>query len=139
MVDEDVKQGQYIVEYEGDVNPRKERSAREKEYAINREGCYILDVLTADGWMCVDATRKNMTVGRLLNHAPKDVTTQTPHPPVHIDGEWRVGFVTAWDLSAGEELTWDYGCRPGGIEWLKWKTLVGAGESQLCSCLLAGC
>ena len=138
LVDEDVEQGRYMFEYKADVYPRKERSAREREYIANGEGCYILDVLTSDGWMCLDATRKHVTVGRLLNHAPKATATLTPSKPIFIRDKWRVGFLAARDLSAGEELTWDYSCRADGIEWLRRRSSTRAGELPLCSCILVG-
>ena len=50
-----------------------------------------------------------------MNHAPKAVATLCP---LFIRGKWRVGFTAARDLHAGDELTWDYGCPPKGIEWL---------------------
>ena len=67
---EEVPVGSYVREYEADrVYPRKHRASQEEEYVRNDEGCYILDILTRDGWMCLDATRCFSSVGRLLNHA----------------------------------------------------------------------
>ena len=117
-VKEKVSAGAYVCEYEGEIYPRKERPAREAEYAVNGEGCYILDAQTQDGWICVDATRCYSSIGRLLNHASKALATLTPYKPLLVGGKWRVGFVASRDIEAGEELTWDYGCPPGGVEWL---------------------
>ena len=69
--------------------------------------------------MCLDATRSYSCVGRLLNHAPRNCATLIPYKPLQIAGAWRVGFTAVRDLSPGTELTWDYGCQPGGLEWLK--------------------
>lgn len=115
---EDLSKGTYVMEYEGILYPRKKRARYEKEYAANDEGCYILDILTKEGWFCIDSTR-SLSLGRLLNHAPKTIATLTPFKPLLINGKWRVGFTAARDLIAGEELTWDYGVSPGGINWLK--------------------
>ena len=127
FVDEDVKAGRYMLEYKAEVYPPKQRAEREQEYMANEEGCYILDILTCDGWMCLDATRKYGTVGRLLNHAPKSLATLTTSKPMVIRGRWRVAFLAARDLSSGEELTWDYGCKPDGIEWLRRRSRTSAG------------
>ena len=50
--------GLYVLEFEGEVYPRKSRRAREREYASNEEGCYILDAQTREGWICIDSTRR---------------------------------------------------------------------------------
>ena len=122
VVKERVPMGAYVCEYEATTTyRRKERADHEAEYAKNDEGCYILDVLTKDGWMCLDATRSYNSVGRLLNHAPRTTATLTPYKPLSIRGVWRVGFTATKELMPGTELTWDYGCCPGGLEWLKWR------------------
>ena len=51
------EEGAYLVEYEAEVYPRKEMAARLVEYRVNEEGCYVIEVLTKDGWLCLDATR----------------------------------------------------------------------------------
>ena len=90
----------------------------EQEYAVNGEGCYILDAQTEDGWICVDAICCYSSIGRLLHHASKTLPTLTPYKPFLVGGKWRVGFVASRDIEAREELTWDYGCPPGGVESL---------------------
>ena len=66
------------MEYEATVYPRKERSKHEEEYQVNEEGCFILDVLTKDGWFCLDATQELNSLGRLMNRTPKSLATLTP-------------------------------------------------------------
>ena len=39
--------------------------------------------------------------------------------PVLLNGIRRVGFTAARDLVAGEELTWNSGCLPRGIDLLQ--------------------
>ena len=138
---EAVKEGAFVVEYEATVYPRKERAAREKEYCSNGEGCFIIDVQTPSGWVCFDATRSFHSPGRLMNHAPRFAATVVPFKPLLLDGKWRLGFTATRDLSPGEELMWDYGCTPGGIEWLKRRPKVSTtGEYELsASCTLYPC
>lgn len=113
VVQDWVPKGSFVCEYESSTTyQRKHRKKHEEEYAKNGEGCFILDILTRDGWMCLDATRLYSSVGRLLNHAPKSTATLTPYKPLQISGIWRVGFTASRDLSPGTELTWDYGCKP---------------------------
>jgi hypothetical protein len=115
---EEVAKCSYVLEYEGEVYARKDRRTHEREYASNNEGCYILDAQTPEGWVCIDSTRHLFSPGRLLNHAPSTKATLTPFKPLLIRREWRVGFKATRDLHVGEELIWDYGCPPGGIDWL---------------------
>jgi SET domain-containing protein len=114
-----IPHGSYVCEYERDkVYPIKDRPAHEAEYAINGEGCMILDIRVKHGWMCLDATRCHDTVGRLLNFASSRTATVRPFKPLLVDGEWRVGFLATRDIEEGEEICWDYGCPPEGQEWL---------------------
>ena len=109
----------YVCEYEREqVYPVKDRPAHEEEYSINGEACMILDIHTAHGWLCLDATRCHDTVGRLLNFAPARTATVRPLRPLLVNGEWRVGFLANRDIEEGEEICWDYGCPPEGQEWL---------------------
>ena len=91
VVREDVAKGAFVMEYETAVYPRKERSKHEEEYQVNEEGCFILDVLTKDGWFCLDATRELNSLGRLMNYAPKSLAMLTPYKPLLLNGKWRVG------------------------------------------------
>ena len=77
VLDEAVVEGAFVMEYEGDIYPLKERPRHEEEYPKNREGCFILDALTTDGWICIDATR-HLCLVRLLNHASRGEATLAP-------------------------------------------------------------
>ena len=133
---EPVREGSYVLEYGAVVYPRRERAVREREYVANGEGCYIIDAQTSQGWMCFDATRRFLSPGRLMNHEPRGKATLTPFKPLLIGGKWRLGFVATRDLQPGQELTWDYCCAPGGIDWLKKRPNKSAsGERKLSLCL----
>jgi len=114
-----IKKGKYVCEYKTtQVYKREQRARHEEEYATNMEACMILEAQTKDGWICLDATRRFGTVGRLMNHAAKKSATVKPFKPLKVNGKWRVAFIAARDIEEGEELTWDYGCPPEGQEWL---------------------
>ena len=140
VVREGVPKGAYVCEYPATLTyPRKERAGYEEEYTRNGEGCYILDCLMRDGWVCLDGTRSYSGVGRYLNHVPRSVATLTPYKPLLINGKWRVGFTATRDLLEGDELTWDYGCAPGGQDWLRrrphQKCRKTAMLAQFCYCV----
>ena len=121
-----VKCGDYICEYSySDTYPRSKRAAREEEYSINGEGCMVLEVHTAHGWKCLDATRSHATVGRLLNHAPERSASARAFKPLLVNGVWRVAFLARRDILVGDEITWDYGCPPEGQKWLMKNTRAG--------------
>ena len=122
---ETLLQGRYVAEYKTTVVYEKAKRAEHEEiYAMNEEPCMVLEVQTRKGWMCLDATRKIGTVGRLFNHAPSGRATLQPHKPLFVRGKWRVGFLAARNILPGEELTWDYGCPPEGQPWLMKKAVV---------------
>ena len=75
---------------------------------------------------------------RAMTHAAKTKATLTPFKPILLQGKWRVGFTTTRDLHVWEELTWDYGCPPGGIEWLK-RRPSKSGEHCACVKVLMNC
>ena len=137
---ERIEAGSYICEYEREaVYPLTDRPTHEKEYAGNGEGCMILDILTVDGWLCLDATRSHDTVGRLLNHAPARYATARAFKPLQIDGEWRVGFLATRAINIGEEITWDYGCPSEGQEWLMRTKRPGMKSDMLANAVCFSC
>jgi len=86
-----IKKGKYVCEYKTtQVYKREQRARHEEEYATNMEACMILEAQTKDGWICLDATRRFGTVGRLMNHAPKKSATVKPFKPLKVNGKWRV-------------------------------------------------
>ena len=120
-----IQAGEYVCEYEAsEVYPKSELAAKEDEYAINEEGCMVLEVHTKRGWICLDATRSHDTPGRLLNHAPARSATVRVFKPLLINGQWRVAFLANRNISPGE-ICWDYGIPPEGQAWLMWNKRRG--------------
>ena len=114
-----LRKGQYVLEYKTErVYRREDRVEEEREYVENGESCMVFDVQTSEGWFTLDATRRFDTVGRLMNHASARVATVVPYKPLRIKKKLRLPFLAARDIDKGEELTWDYGCRPEGQTWL---------------------
>lgn len=112
-----IHKGDFVVEYKtAEVYPRRQMSNHIEEYDRNEEGSYILEIQTKDGWFCLDATRAMGTMGRLLNHSSKP--NIKPFRPLYLRKKWRVGFVALRDIYPGEEIMWDYGCPPDGLQWL---------------------
>ena len=89
----------FVLEYKTyKVYDREERITHKQEYEFNGEGCMVLEVETADGWFCLDATRRHNTLGRLLNHAPPPHATLKPNKPLRVNGKLRWGFTPSGTL-----------------------------------------
>ncbi len=94
---------------------REERSSHEKEYVINEEGCYILEVHLPTGkWLCLDATLQQF---RKINKPlqASHMQSQTAQSPLHerkVEGGSQ-------DIKEGEELSYDYGDQHNKPEFMK--------------------
>ena len=102
---------EYVCEYKYNLSyPRSEREKWEQEYAINDEGCYILEVQLPTGkWLCMDATRNEKSFGRYINHARRTEANIRMHSPLLIRGKWRVAMYSTRNIEPGDELAYDYG------------------------------
>ncbi|XP_062511210.1 N-lysine methyltransferase KMT5A-A-like isoform X2 [Corticium candelabrum] len=64
------KRGDLICEYSGELLSKREADKREKEYEGRPEcGCYMYYFKFKGKSLCVDATKDNGRMGRLLNHS----------------------------------------------------------------------
>lgn len=99
-VDEDLKAGQFIAEYVGEVITTELCETRLKKHK-NEIHFYFL---TLDANECIDA-RKKGNLARFINHScnPNCQTRKWT-----VEGELRVGIFALRDIVAGTELTFDY-------------------------------
>lgn len=69
VASQEIPRGEYVTEYKTkEVYPRKQMANHIAEYELNQKGCYILEVQTPKGWVCLDAN-------------PKDGVSGSPHEP----------------------------------------------------------
>jgi len=97
---EDIKAGQFVVEYIGEVISNEECRERMKTYQYENNFYF----LTLDSTECIDARMKG-NLARYINHSCKP-NCQTQK--WNVAGEIRVGIFALVDISAGTELTFDY-------------------------------
>lgn len=97
---------------------RKDKAKMEREYSLNGEGCFILEVQSpvSSQWICLDATRAFGTLGRLINH---DRKPNLRSMAAMVNGTLRVGFLAARVIMKGDELTFNYGHQETDIPWLQ--------------------
>lgn len=101
--------GEFVVEYAGELIDMTEAKSREKMYAQDQNtGCYMYYFRHQNTQYCVDATAESGRLGRLVNHSRNgNLSTKT----VEIDKKPRLVLIAKEDISAGEEVTYDYGDR----------------------------
>ncbi|CAH8850417.1 unnamed protein product [Trichobilharzia szidati] len=103
-------EGEFVVEYAGDLIPEKLAKQREAEYKRDPNiGSYMFFFVHAGQRYCVDATKETPRLGRLINHSrlkPNCVVKVIP-----VDGIPRLALFARKPISPGEELLYDYGDR----------------------------
>lgn len=123
--EEEIMKGDFVCEYKYSSSyPWRKREAMEKGYEINGEGSYIVDVVAGGKRLCLDATVNLNSWGRYINHAPQKEANIKMHQPLWIRDKWRVAFLATKDITAGEELTYDYGLERGIPEWMRRRKVI---------------
>ncbi|XP_065202642.1 histone-lysine N-methyltransferase SETD2-like [Planococcus citri] len=99
---EDIPSGTFIMEYVGEVIDSDEFETRAMEYARGKIPHFYFMSLKSD--CIIDATVKG-NISRFINHScePNAETQKWT-----VQGELRIGFFSKRDISAGEEVTFDY-------------------------------
>ncbi|CAO2828097.1 unnamed protein product [Amaranthus hypochondriacus] len=118
LADEEIKAGQFIIEYCGEVISWKE--AKRRSHAYETQGLKDAFIISLNAYESIDATRKG-SLARFINHScnPNCETRKWT-----VLGEIRVGIFAKQDISAGTELAYDY-----NFEWYggaKVRCLCGA-------------
>ncbi|XP_061998453.1 uncharacterized protein LOC133715810 isoform X2 [Rosa rugosa] len=118
LANENIKAGQFIIEYCGEVISWKE--AKKRSHAYEVEGIRDAFIISLNASESIDATVKG-SLARFINHScqPNCETRKW-----NVLGEIRVGIFAKQDILAGTELAYDY-----NFEWyggVKVRCLCGA-------------
>ncbi|XP_023550951.1 histone-lysine N-methyltransferase ASHH1 [Cucurbita pepo subsp. pepo] len=118
LADENIKSGQFIIEYCGEVISWKE--AKRRSHTYENQGLKDAYIISLNASESIDATRKG-SLARFINHSccPNCETRKW-----NVLGEIRVGIFAKQDISIGTELSYDY-----NFEWYggaKVRCLCGA-------------
>ncbi|VDO05442.1 unnamed protein product [Rodentolepis nana] len=101
-------EGEFVVEYIGELISEREARAREVEYKKDPNiGSFMFFFAHGGQRYCVDATKETDKLGRLINHSrqhPNCIVKVIP-----IDGVPRLSLFAKMDVPPGEELLYDYG------------------------------
>ncbi|RDX84648.1 Histone-lysine N-methyltransferase ASHH2, partial [Mucuna pruriens] len=99
---EDVAQGQFLIEYVGEVLDMQTYEARQREYALKGHRHFYF--MTLNGSEVIDASAKG-NLGRFINHSC-DPNCRTEK--WMVNGEICIGLFALRDIKKDEELTFDY-------------------------------
>lgn len=92
---------------------------KEKEHEEKDRGCYMYFFEQNGRKWCVDATKPDKTLGRLINHSKKLANLRTK--VIEHRKRPHLIFIASRDIVKGEELCYDYGERRKPIvDSLKW-------------------
>nr|CAD1836876.1 unnamed protein product [Ananas comosus var. bracteatus] len=99
---EDVSQGQFLIEYVGEVLDIPTYEARQRYYASRGQKHFYF--MTLNGGEVIDACAKG-NLGRFINHScePNCRTEKWM-----VNGEVCIGLFAIHDIKKGEEVTFDY-------------------------------
>ncbi|XP_061989281.1 histone-lysine N-methyltransferase ASHH3 isoform X2 [Rosa rugosa] len=120
VADEDIKQGEFVIEYVGEVIDDKTCEERLWNMKHRGETNFYLCEINRD--MVIDATYKG-NKSRYINHS---CCPNTEMQKWIIDGETRIGIFATCDIKKGDHLTYDY-------------QFVQFGADQDCHCGAVGC
>ncbi|CAA7398637.1 unnamed protein product [Spirodela intermedia] len=120
IANEDIKQGEFVIEYVGEVIDDKTCEDRLWQMKHRGETNFYLCEINRD--MVIDATFKG-NKSRYINHSCKPNTEMQKWI---INGETRIGIFAIRNIKKGEDLTYDY-------------QFVQFGADQDCHCGAIGC
>ncbi|KAG9458012.1 hypothetical protein H6P81_002520 [Aristolochia fimbriata] len=120
IADEDIKKGEFVIEYVGEVIDDKTCEERLWNMKHRGETNFYLCEINRD--MVIDATYKG-NKSRYINHSCQPNTEMQKW---RIDGETRIGIFATCAIKKGEDLTYDY-------------RFVQFGADQDCHCGTLGC
>ncbi|KAF9663123.1 hypothetical protein SADUNF_Sadunf17G0005700 [Salix dunnii] len=136
VADEDIKQGEFVIEYVGEVID--DNTCEERLWKMKHRGETNFYLCEINRNMVIDATYKG-NKSRYINHS---CCPNTEMQKWIIDGETRIGIFATRDIKKGEHLTYDYQYEcllPLLLLSLIMDKFVQFGADQDCHCGASGC
>ncbi|XP_072973531.1 histone-lysine N-methyltransferase ASHH3-like isoform X1 [Typha angustifolia] len=120
VAEEDIKQGDFVIEYVGEVIDDK--TCEERLWKMKHRGDTNFYLCEVNHDMVIDATNKGNR-SRFINHSCEPNTEMQKW---RVDGETRVGIFALRDIQKGEDVNYDY-------------KFVQFGADQVCYCGALSC
>ena len=100
-----IEAGEWVCEYDGSFLSHEEADRRTTEM----EECtpYFFWLREGGKWFYIDASQDSLHPGRIINHSKKAYNLI----PKKVPGQLKVAFESSRDISAGEQLFFDYNDR----------------------------
>ena len=114
---ENIHKNSYICEYKTTKVYRKEEYQRKmKEAAANNEVSAAIEHKVGRTTLYFDTTRRMNQYGRYMNHGRKNANIKVCRP-LAVRGRLRIGMYSVDEITAGDELLWDYGIPTTEMPW----------------------
>nr|XP_024655137.1 histone-lysine N-methyltransferase set-1-like [Maylandia zebra] len=100
------QKGDFLFEYRGQIITKEEQENRMKLYHDALK-VFIFDFKFNGKQLCVDATREDGSLGRLVND--DNVNPNSKMTVTRVDGRPHLCLFAIKDIGPGEEITYNYG------------------------------
>uniref|UniRef100_A0A8C1PY05 SET domain-containing protein n=1 Tax=Cyprinus carpio TaxID=7962 RepID=A0A8C1PY05_CYPCA len=111
-----IEKGSFVAEYRGELISRYELDKRQKKYT-EKQNAFLFDFEWNNSAWCIDASREDGSLGRLVNDCHKSPNCKMRR--LTVQGKPHLCLFAIENIEAETEITYDY----GDSQW-PWRNLV---------------
>ncbi|XP_059187245.1 N-lysine methyltransferase KMT5A-like isoform X2 [Centropristis striata] len=101
-----IEKGSFVVEYRGELISPCERDKRQKKYT-EKQNAFLFDFKWNNSSWCIDASREDDSLGRLVNDGHKSSNCKVKK--MTVQGKPHLCLFAIEEIQAESEITYDYG------------------------------
>ncbi|XP_041800876.1 N-lysine methyltransferase KMT5A-A-like [Chelmon rostratus] len=101
-----IEKGSFVVEYRGELISQHERDKRQKKYT-EKQNAFLFDFEWNSSTWCIDASREDGSLGRLVNDAHKSPNCKMKK--LTVQGKPHLCLFAIENIQADSEITYNYG------------------------------
>ncbi|XP_042610371.1 uncharacterized protein LOC109051994 isoform X4 [Cyprinus carpio] len=117
-----IEKGSFVAEYRGELISRYELDKRQKKYT-EKQNAFLFDFEWNNSAWCIDASREDGSLGRLVNDCHKSPNCKMRR--LTVQGKPHLCLFAIENIEAETEITYDY----GDSQW-PWRNLAPSGMIQ---------
>ncbi|XP_051734581.1 uncharacterized protein LOC127504143 isoform X42 [Ctenopharyngodon idella] len=117
-----IEKGSFVVEYRGELISQYEQDKRQKKYT-EKQNAFLFDFELNNVTWCIDASREDGSLGRLVNDCNKSPNCKMKR--LTVQGKPHLCLFAIENIQAETEITYDY----GDSQW-PWRNLTPSGMIQ---------